>query len=86
MDSQFKQPKQVINIEVNKQSIARDFGVAQEEVCYFAPGVDLSKYKVIYSEAIDRAYTLPKLTANTLASSMVGASADRNFRLIGKLI
>lgn len=27
MESQFRQPKQVINVEVNKQSIARDFNV-----------------------------------------------------------
>lgn len=26
MESQFRQPKRVINVEVNKQSIARDFG------------------------------------------------------------
>lgn len=73
MDTQFAQPTGKIAVEVNKQSIARDFGVAQEEVCYFAPGIDLSKYKVIYSDAIDRAFSLPKLTPNTLASTMVGA-------------
>lgn len=27
MEAQFRQPKQVINTEVNKQSIARDFNV-----------------------------------------------------------
>lgn len=27
MESQFHQPKQVINVEVNKQSIARNFGL-----------------------------------------------------------
>lgn len=38
MESQFRQPKQVINTEVNKQSIARNFGIGGNEVCYAKAG------------------------------------------------
>ena len=31
MESQFRQPKQVINVEVNKQSIARNFGIGDND-------------------------------------------------------
>lgn len=46
-------------ILTNKQAIARKFGVKQNEVVYFAVGVDLGGYKVIYDKATQRAYTLP---------------------------
>lgn len=46
-------------ILTNKQAIARKFGVKQNEVVYFAVGVDLGGYKVIYDKATQRAYSLP---------------------------
>ena len=59
MESQFRQPKQVINVEVNKQSIARNFGIGDNEVCYAKAGQPLSGYKAIYDKASQRAYMLP---------------------------
>ena len=53
------QPFGSTSIEVNKQSIARNFGVKQSEVVYFSAGVVLTGYKVIYDKAEQRAYTLP---------------------------
>ncbi|WVP99842.1 K5 lyase [Escherichia phage UE-S5a] len=46
-------------ILTNKQAIARKFGVKQNEVVYFAVGVDLGEYKVIYDKTTQRAYSLP---------------------------
>lgn len=46
-------------ILTNKQAIARKFGVKQNEVVYFAVGVDLGGYKVIYDKSTQRAYSLP---------------------------
>lgn len=34
MNFQFRQPRQFINVEMNKQSIARNFGIGDNEVCY----------------------------------------------------
>lgn len=42
MESHFRQPKQVINVEVNKQSIARNFGIGDNEVCYAKAGQPLT--------------------------------------------
>lgn len=57
-------------ILTNKQAIARKFGVKQNEVVYFAVGVDLGGYKVIYDKATQRAYSLPVLSAGTTAVSL----------------
>lgn len=57
-------------ILTNKQAIARKFGVKQNEVVYFAVGVDLGGYKVIYDKTTQRAYSLPVLTAGTTAVSL----------------
>lgn len=46
-------------ILTNKQAIARKFGVKQNEVVYFAVGVDLGGYKIIYDKETQRAYSLP---------------------------
>lgn len=57
-------------ILTNKQAIARKFGVKQNEVVYFAVGVDLGGYKVIYDKTTQRAYSLPVLPAGTTAISL----------------
>lgn len=57
-------------ILTNKQAIARKFGVKQNEVVYFAVGVDLGGYKVIYDKATQRAYSLPVLPVGTTAVSL----------------
>lgn len=59
MISQFNQPRGSTSIEVNKQSIARNFGVKEDEVVYFTAGIDLGGFKVIYDESTQRAYSLP---------------------------
>lgn len=51
MDSQFKQPKRVINVEVNKQAIARDFGIKHSEVAYIDTATPVDTYKVLYDKA-----------------------------------
>lgn len=57
-------------ILTNKQAIARKFGVKQNEVVYFAVGVDLGGYKVIYDKTTQRAYSLPVLPVGTTAVSL----------------
>lgn len=57
-------------ILTNKQAIARKFGVKQSEVVYFAVGVDLGGYKVIYDKTTQRAYSLPVLPVGTPAVSL----------------
>lgn len=68
MESQFRQPKKVINTEVNKQSIARNFGIGDNEVCYAKAGQPLSGYKAIYDKASQRAYMLPTGLTGTVTS------------------
>lgn len=71
MISQFNQPRGSTSIEVNKQSIARNFGVKEDEVVYFTAGIDLSGFKVIYDESTQRAYSLPSgIVSGTTAISM----------------
>lgn len=73
MESQFRQPKRVINVEVNKQSIARNFGIGDNEVCYAKAGQLLSGYKAIYDKASQRAYFLPAgLTGTVTSMSIAG--------------
>lgn len=73
MESQFRQPKQVINTEGNKQSIARNFGIGDNEVCYAKPGQPLTGYKAIYDKATQRAYYLPTgLTGTVTSMSIAG--------------
>nr|6NW9_A Chain A, Tailspike protein [Kuttervirus CBA120]6NW9_B Chain B, Tailspike protein [Kuttervirus CBA120]6NW9_C Chain C, Tailspike protein [Kuttervirus CBA120] len=71
MISQFNQPRGSTSIEVNKQSIARNFGVKEDEVIYFTAGIDLSGFKVIYDESTQRAYSLPfGIVSGTTAISL----------------
>ncbi len=71
MISQFNQPRGSTSIEVNKQSIARNFGVKEDEVVYFTVGIDLSGFKVIYDESTQRAYSLPSgIVSGTTAISL----------------
>ncbi|QMV34170.1 tailspike protein [Salmonella phage vB_SentM_sal1] len=71
MISQFNQPRGSTSIEVNKQSIARNFGVKEDEVVYFTVGIDLSGFKVIYDESTQRAYSLPSgIVSGTIAISL----------------
>lgn len=57
-------------ILTNKQAIARKFGVKQNEIVYFAVGVDLGGYKVIYDKTTQRAYSLPTFPVGTTAISL----------------
>lgn len=71
MISQFNQPRGSTSIEVNKQSIARNFGVKENEVVYFTAGIDLGGFKVIYDESTQRAYSLPSgIVSGTTAISL----------------
>jgi hypothetical protein len=73
MESQFRQPKQIVNVEVNKQSIARNFGIGDNEVCYAKPGQPLTGYKAIYDKTYQRAYSLPTgLTGTVVAITQSG--------------
>lgn len=71
MISQFNQPRGSTSIEVNKQSIARNFGIKEDEVVYFTVGIDISGFKVIYDESTQRAYSLPSgIVSGTTAISL----------------
>lgn len=73
MESQFRQPKRVVNVETNKQSIARNFGIGDNEVCYAKSGQPLTGYKAIYDKASQRAYYLPAgLTGTVTSMSLAG--------------
>lgn len=62
-------------ILTNKQAIARKFGVKQNEVVYFAVGVDLGGYKVIYDKATQRAYSLPADIGSGVTAVSLGTNA-----------
>lgn len=62
-------------IITNKQSIARKFGVKQNEVVFFAVGVGLSGYKVIYDKSTQRAYSLPADIGQGVTAVSLGTNA-----------
>lgn len=73
MNTQFNQPKQIVNVEVNKQSIARNFGIKDDEVCYAITGQDLTGYKAIFNKDTQHAFELPAgLTGIISSLSEVG--------------
>lgn len=51
MNPQFNQPKQVLNVEGNKQSIARIFGIKQNEVAYLNTHTAVDTYSIVYEKA-----------------------------------
>lgn len=71
MNKMFTQPTGPVAKQVNKQAIARKFGVKQNEVVYCAVGAVLSGYKVIYDKETQRAYT----TAISLSAAVLVHSA-----------
>lgn len=66
MLTQLNQPKGSTSVLINMASIARNFGVADTEVCYAKPGQSLDGYKVIYDKDSHRAYSLPALLGTDL--------------------
>ena len=75
MNKMFTQPTGPVAKQVNKQAIARKFGVKQSEVVYFSVGVDLGGYKVIYDKDTQRAYSLPAdIAPGTTAISLSAAA------------
>lgn len=75
MNKMFTQPTGPVAKQVNKQAIARKFGVKQSEVVYFSVGVDLGGYKVIYDKETQKAYSLPAgIPAGTTAVSLSSAA------------
>lgn len=74
MNKMFTQPTGPVAKQVNKQAIARKFGLKQSEVVYFSVGVDLGGYKVIYDKETQRAYSLPAdIASGTTAISLSSA-------------
>lgn len=51
MDNMFTQPRGSVSKDVNKQSIARVFGVKVSEVAYLKAGLAVDSYKILYDEA-----------------------------------
>ncbi|MEG0944654.1 MAG: hypothetical protein RSF86_13565 [Angelakisella sp.] len=72
MNELFAQGRGSTSIEVNRQSMARDFGVRTRQVAYFKAGIDLSLFRVLYDEVTQRAYFLPSgLAAGTTAVTLL---------------
>lgn len=51
MNNQFTQPRKVVNVEGNKQAIARIFGVKNSEVAYLTTKSPIDGYKVLFDPA-----------------------------------
>lgn len=75
MNEMLTQPTGSVAKQTNKQAIARVFGVKQDEVIYFAVGVDLGGYKVIYDKETQRAYSLPADIAPGTTAISLSANA-----------
>lgn len=54
MNELFSQGKGSTSILVNKQSIARNFGVRENQVAYYKVGIDVSNFRVIYDDRFQR--------------------------------
>jgi hypothetical protein len=59
MPNQFSQPDKIVNVQGNKQSIARVFSVKVNQVAYASVGLVLDGYIVLYDKSAQRAYRLP---------------------------
>lgn len=71
MKDLFAQGRGSTAIEVNRQSIARDFGVRTSQVAYFKVGIDVSLYRVLFDSLTQRAYYLPSnIASGTTAVSL----------------
>lgn len=55
----FAQPRSNTAVEVNKESIARNFGVSTDSVAYVDAGMSLDGVQVLYDQTLQRAYPLP---------------------------
>jgi len=55
----FAQPRSNTAVEVNKESIARNFGVSTDAVAYVDAGMSLDGVQVLYDQTLQRAYPLP---------------------------
>lgn len=74
MNTQFTQPKKIVQVEVNKQSIARNFGFNDTEVCYATAGTVLTGMRAIYDNVNQRVYTLPEGITGTVISLAVNGT------------
>jgi len=60
MMKQMNQPTGPVAKSVNKQSIARHFGIKQKEICYAQESTPLNGYKVLYDPSRQRSFMLPE--------------------------
>lgn len=65
MNPQFSQPQRTVAVEVNKQSIARDFGVKHNQVAYLKVDVAVDSYKLLFDKTTETVW------ANTATGTIV---------------
>lgn len=68
----FAQPRHNTAVEVNKESIARNFGVDYNAVAYATKGLVLDGVQILYDEKLQRTYPLP---AGVVGGSVVTSYA-----------
>lgn len=62
MNKQFTQPHKVVNVETNKQAIARDFGIKANEVVYLNKVVPLDGYLIAYDQSTQTTWEIGTAT------------------------
>nr|CAK6598770.1 tail spike protein [Klebsiella phage vB_Ko_K5lambda5] len=67
MNPQFSQPGGSVSKDVNKQSIARVFGVKMSEVAYLKAGLVVDSYKVLYDKTTQTCWDVQNSTGSVIS-------------------
>lgn len=76
MNPQFSQPGGSVSKDVNKQSIARVYGVKMSEVAYLKAGLLLDSYKVLYDKTTQTCWQRGNATGTTITWQVSGSSLN----------
>lgn len=66
MNNQFTQPDKIVNVQMNKQAIARVFNLKGNEVAYLSTGLPLSGYKVLYDKLTQTSWNISNATGSVI--------------------
>lgn len=76
MNPQFSQPGGSVSKDVNKQSIARVFGVKMSEVAYLKVGLVVDGYKILYDKATQTCWERTPSLGNVISWSLSGNTLE----------
>ena len=73
MNSQLTQPDKIVNVQTNKQSIARVFNVKASAVAYLSTNLVLSGYSILYDRSTQTCWNIGSATGTVTSWSISGS-------------